>query len=741
MLNYRVNIKNINKTKVVLPVTSIQFIDFDEIYDENEIVEYNGINNGKVILTCQCKDIDKLKNDSTINAVNILTLNYGTYTFNNKFKVKGVNQDNRSFSIISDKYYTLKPFSIIRNSDINMSGTEQLRGVALYLNEPHYYDGTYFLERIYTNGIDVISEKDYEELTDEDKKNYNVDTTQKIPICFRYTDKNGEFKEVIVEFKYFSSDTLVTTLSAFEKNEDTSNLYKLIFKTAINEKVENEISGDLSGIEILRENFLFTRFANYYFEYERAVVNVPIPLSNSFDTNLYQSDLLQEYFFKEEERKTINKIVDLEKDVYYPVIKDGDSFSDVYTLRFNLHFREHRGDNWLVDYVKSEDWMPYKQYYKGDCVFYNGNVWHYQTSNTGYFYEDAVGGIWRCKEDNTGFFHEGTKKFVFSDRYFEKIEEKSFWNGVKQENGVISIDEQITGDGVSDLLCFLDFTNNDIRYQKNKLKKSFLRLSFYDSMNPANQNMLGYSTIFLDSGKLFSKYVRYFETDGYKMINYNKNAYGIYDVEDKPKKGNRVNREYNFDEEYRLSSQFVVKNKNTSTASSEGFYLYLWKDNESVLPQDLYMKVEFNHAGYGRTMPFMMPYWDKQKWDNKKSGIKTFNEILNDWKSDKYTYYNKYNEKDLKTEDEYLQLTEEQRKNYLLLEVFKWKVDNTETDGHYGMKQYMKFSYIHLKYKYDKDNDKHIYYLDPETYGDINFPTGKDGNKEIVINLYEAKVE
>ena len=88
MLNYRVNIKNINKTKVVLPVTSIQFIDFNEIYDEeNEIVEYNGINNGKVILTCQCKDIDKLKNDSTINAVNILTLNYVTYTFKNKFKV------------------------------------------------------------------------------------------------------------------------------------------------------------------------------------------------------------------------------------------------------------------------------------------------------------------------------------------------------------------------------------------------------------------------------------------------------------------------------------------------------------------------------------------------------------------------------------------------------------------------------------------------------------------------------
>ena len=143
----------------------------------------------------------------------------------------------------------------------------------------------------------------------------------------------------------------------------------------------------------------------------------------------------------------------MEKDVYYPVIKDGDSFSDVYTLRFNLHFREHRGDNWLVD----------------------GN---------------------------------------------------SFWNGVTQKNGNISINKDITNNNVSDLLCFLDFNNNDVRYQKNKLKKSFLRLSFYDSMNPANQNMLGYSTIFLDSGNLFSKYVRHLETDEYTVIGYDKNDYG-----------------------------------------------------------------------------------------------------------------------------------------------------------------------------------------------------------------------
>jgi hypothetical protein len=276
MLNYRVNIKNINKTKVTLPVTSIQFMDFNEIYDETDEtvkkIDYNGINNDKIILTCECEDIDKLKNGSTINTVSTLILNYGTYTFNNEFQVNGVNEDNRSFSIISDKYYTLKPFDIIRNSDIGISeyfegNTEELRGISLYLDEPHYYDDTYFLERIYTNGIDVISEEDYDRLPDDQKENYYTDTIQKIPIHFRYTNSDGVLKDVIVEFRYFSSDTLITTLSAFKKNDDTKELYNLIFNVEVGETVENDISGNLSGIEILRENFLFTEFTNYYFEF------------------------------------------------------------------------------------------------------------------------------------------------------------------------------------------------------------------------------------------------------------------------------------------------------------------------------------------------------------------------------------------------------------------------------------------------------------------------------------------
>ena len=90
------------------------------------------------------------------------------------------------------------------------------------------------------------------------------------------------------------------------------------------------------------------------------------------------------------------------------------------TLDFDIDLVSSYDDMGIMDSYITE-WIPYKQYYKGDRVFYNGEIWHYQTDNTGYFYEDVSGSIWRCKEDNTGYFHEDALKVVFSDRYFEKI--------------------------------------------------------------------------------------------------------------------------------------------------------------------------------------------------------------------------------------------------------------------------------------------------------------------------------
>ena len=620
MLEYRVNTKKFDKTKVELNIENISFVDLTNLVDEeNEILEYDGFNKDKIMLICECKDIDKVNNGGFVKTENTLYLDYGVeqvpeiteYNFIKDYQISGVNKNNKSFSIYIDKYFTLNQDKIEKIIYNDTLGVEEGQNIFLHFNDYHYFD---------------VNDKE-------------------IPIYFNTFDENGELTVKKILFGYYSQKVLVGSIVNFQ-NADADFLFKNIFgiddiADNVDDFNEKYIEGDLSGIEIYRDNFLFGEKTNYTFSFERPIVNINVPIVNTFETNLTQMELLNEYFVETEKKKAIYIITDIEKDVYYPCIPNNNSFGDVYTIKFNLHFREHRGDDWLV-------------------------------------------------------------------------ENESFWNCIEQSDGRAKIinttqTKQMTTDNRSALLSCLGFTNEDVRFQKNKLKKSFLRLMYFDSTNPANQNMIGYSTIFFDTGDMFAKYIKYNEEKNYVAVNMNENQYGVYNISDE-KTGIRVNRE-SFNEKTRLSSQFVVKSKNTSKASSEGFYLYIWKDNSTPLPQDLYMKVEFNHAGYGRTIPFMMPYWDSKKWSGKK-GIKSFTEILEDWNDIKKQQLDQYGR-------------------------IQWE---NNTDGHYGIRQYTKFSYIHLKYRYDKETDKHIYYLDPDTYGNIKYPTGDDGNKYIEINLYEAKV-
>lgn len=655
MLEYRVNLNKADKTLISFNVETISFTDFNEIdIDEETGQMYDDVNRDKVMLTCECSDIGNIKEGSIINVHSTLVLEYDTFDFNNSFQVSGVNTANRSFSIFTDKYYTLMPQMIVKNADVGIpdyfeGNTDYLRGIVLYFVNNHYFDETDNT----TNAIDEETEE--------------VEVIQEIPIYFRYND-NGETKQTVIKFKYYSYNTLITDINSFD-----DELYERIFNVQKGDTVETQIEGNLSGIEIYRENFLFSDRSILNFQYNRALLNIPVTLTNSFETNIYSSDALKQEYIKEEKAKAINSITDLEKDIYYPVIhtkiEERDIFKDIYTIKFNLHFREHRGDDWLVD----------------------GN---------------------------------------------------SYWNGIKDNNGIKEIDTNITDDNVSDLLTFLSFTNKDVRFQKNKLKKSFLRLLFYDSTNPGDQNLIAYSTVFFDTADMFAKYAKHMETDNYASITFNKYLYGEYTVNpNEIKTGIKVNREISdggkiiFEEDKRLSSQFIIKSKNTSKASSEGFYFYIWRDNESILPQDLYMKVEFNHAEFGRVIPFMMPYWDTQKHTDKE-GIKTFQEILNDWNSQKI-FISKTDPTETKNEEEFNNLDTSEKQNYYM----GWIYNNNRTDGPYGIKQYNKYSYIHLKYQYSKENNKHVYYLDTNTYGNINFPTDSNGNGYIEINLYEAKVE
>lgn len=157
----------------------------------------------------------------------------------------------------------------------------------------------------------------------------------------------------------------------------------------------------------------------------------------------------------------------------------------------------------------------------------------------------------------------------------------------------------------ADLLGHIGFTDDDVYYQKNCLKKSFIRLMFYDTKDRRTQKLLFYSTMFFDTNKFFSKYIK-------RVISNNKKTPYVLDNETD-------------EETVRMSASFECGNMYNDGESSEGFYLYLFPTVVTgTSPTSLYMKVEFNHAKYGKTIPLTMPkgapketYWEKENGNGK----------------------------------------------------------------------------------------------------------------------------
>lgn len=395
-------------------------------------------------------------------------------------------------------------------------------------------------------------------------------------------------------------------------------------------------TGELpSDYELYRDDFRFKNADTLTITSSSGAYNLAVHLDNEYDTNADQYNLVNDGFIDKEMEGVIPRIVDMEKDIYTPIIKSIES--DINEIEFNLHFREREGTDWTVK----------------DDGYWNG-----------------------------------------------------YPNGVK--NDLIVTFK--TPEHQSDLLGFLDFNNNDVKYQKSKLKRSFIRLSFYDSNNIASQNLLYYSTIFMDGGKQFGKYVKYLD-DEYKVPLYDEE--GNIEPDPKIKTGITVDgepykyfksdgteveissKDDNFKENRRLSSRLTVKNRYNSDASSEGFYLYLFKeDDPNLRPRDLYMRVEFNHAGLGRTIPFMRPTRINEKTLENGTSM-TIDEILSD--SD---------------------FTDER----------------TGLKG-YDLETYYLHTHIQFKYEYNKTLKKHVYYI----YNEDDLTIDVE-NRKLIINLYEAKV-
>ena len=188
-------------------------------------------------------------------------------------------------------------------------------------------------------------------------------------------------------------------------------------------------------------------------------------------------------------------------------------------------------------------------------------------------------------------------------------DENIYWNPKLLEEsgetiGLLPEDLNESGAVFSDMLYYLGFTDSDVMNQKQKIKKSFLRLSFYDSTDPLTQKLIYYSSIFMDSGEMFGTYIKAKN----ELIRNGKN-------------GNNVVLNSQNSEKYRLDCKFTVKNEFNTNKSSDGFNIYYFPDDVPEMSgKTIYMKVEFNHAGYGRTIPMIVWPEDDLTIDTIKEG-------------------------------------------------------------------------------------------------------------------------
>ena len=249
----------------------------------------------------------------------------------------------------------------------------------------------------------------------------------------------------------------------------------------------------------------------------------------------------------------IPDFVDMERVKYSPIIYSGnDDYENAKSINFYLHFR------------KREEKASYKSNIAEGGKYYKyGDSWNIS--------QNSGNTIW--------------------------------WNGYNNQTAVFnqaSFSQYMAESGkTSDLLGYLGFEDDDVFYRKSKVSMSFIRLSFYTSRDPIEQKLLYYSTIFLDETALFGRYMKQSQM-----------KYGKYGEDEATPvvffPDNSVSA--------RVDTRICVKNEANRMSSSEGFNLYLFADDaektdEGKSSRTIYMKVEFNHAGNGKTIPMVM--WPK----------------------------------------------------------------------------------------------------------------------------------
>ena len=646
MLKYELRTDAIGDDRYELDLVSISCHDY---YADSEKVEVRNIFSNDF----------KLYKGETVTVVSVIDKDddYGqTYpvTEADDVTIMELNEIEKTFSFIADKYQALKL------NDINIEMENTVLYLHFYFEEWHYfrslenYGISFNIKYQKPNGNTMkITFSGCQVVTDTELKWRYDAGSEGIDdfMCAIFRNDIYDFVGYVndedeVDEKYVDvGDSDIPQQACFT---DELYLKKRVliggsedcYMWELYDKQCNE--GTLFGVSAYRLNYKYKN-VNTTTEYILVpLTSLNLPLSLETGNDAYQEQNINDKFVKMQVESVKNKAPEMEKQVYHPVFKLESTkgqpiYKPIHKIKFNLHFRKRDKEGWIV-----------KQ----------GSLWNGMGEN-------SVDGDVTSSGQNKFFSYMALSGFV------------------------------IDKGRQSDLLCYLGFNDSDVKYQKLKLKKSFIRLSFFDSPNRLNQNLLCYSTIYLDSGLLFSKMMR----GANRKVCENNNVKGLYVVSGQTSDTRyddlKVDREPCLDpnyftmedvEQYRLSSQITVSDR-LSASCSEGFYLYLWTDNDNrTIPSDIYMRVEFNHAGYGRVIPMTMPYG--------ANGVYTFDDIFSIWKN----------------------------------------------DGGWGVKKNEKYSYIHFKYVYDKEKFQHVYYLDTEFYNNMNSIYLDGTPDELEINLYEANI-
>lgn len=245
-------------------------------------------------------------------------------------------------------------------------------------------------------------------------------------------------------------------------------------------------------------------------------------------------------------------------------------------------------------------------------------------------------------DEDRGENTQATSGNVYYDGWYIDSDsgDTAWWNGFDYNGSGFSastFEEYINESGLtSDLIGYLNFTDNDVYYRKLKVSQTFIRLLFYDSTDPLTQRLLYTSTVFLDGGTLYGKYIKqllYMEDSGYTAtMDDNENALVVFCGSNAASA--RVDTEINITNEY------------DRTKSAEGFNIYLFAEDKMYGMENgsrtIYMKVEFNHAGNGKTLPMIQ--WPKSGSRYTALTVSNFMESLYipielAYYEDKYVYY------------------------------------------------------------------------------------------------------